>query len=187
MSSIEEIYLESEERMDKTTGNTHDELAHLRAGRANPALLDRISVEAYDTRSPINQLATVSTPDATTLVINPFDPHVLKNIERAILQSDLGLTPINDGRLLRINLPKPTSERRKELVKIASRIAEEGRVALRNIRRDAIDHNKKLEKAKEIGEDDLKRANDEIEKLIEKHLSKIEELYKVKTREIEDF
>ncbi len=187
MNSIEEIYLEAEERMVKTVSNTQDELAHLRAGRANPALLDRITVEAYETRSPINQLASVTTPDATSLVVNPFDSHVLKNIERAILQSDLGLTPINDGRSLRINLPKPTAERRKELVKIAARIAEDGRIALRNIRRDAIDQNKRLEKAKEISEDELKRSNDDIEKLIEKQLTKIEDAVKAKTKEIEDF
>ena len=187
MSSIEEIYIEAEDRMEKTVNNNQDELAHLRAGRANPSLLDRISVEAYDTHSPINQLANVTTPDATTFLINPYDPHIIKSIERAILQSDLGLTPINDGRVIRINLPKPTAERRKELIKIAYRISEEGRVALRNIRRDAIEHNKKLEKAKEISEDDLKRGNDEIEKLIEKHLLAIEESLKTKTKEIEDF
>ena len=185
--ALDEIYIDAEDHMEKTVANTKDELAHLRAGRANPALFDKVMVEAYETRTPLNQLASITTPDSTSVVISPYDSHILKNVERGILQSDLGLTPMNDGRIIRIQIPQPTAERRKELVKIASRIAEEGRVALRNIRRDAIDRNKKIEKAKEIGEDDLKRANEEIEKLIEKNLSKVEELLKSKTREIEEF
>lgn len=184
---VNEIFEETSERMDKTIRTTHDELSHLRAGRANPALLDRVLVDAYETKCPLNQLATINVPDASTLMIQPFDPGTLKAIERGILQSDLGLTPQSDGRVLRINIPQPTEERRKELAKIAHRIAEEGKVALRNIRRDAIDHNKKLEKAKEISEDDLKRANDDIEKLIEKKLEEIENLLKQKVKEIEEF
>ncbi|MCD6118662.1 ribosome recycling factor [bacterium] len=187
MPTIDDVYLEADERMEKTVSNTQEELAHLRAGRANPALLDRVMVEAYETKTPLNQLANISTPDASNLVVNPYDPHILKSIERGILQSDLGLTPINDGRILRINIPQPTDERRKELVKIAGRIAEDGKVALRNIRRDAIDKNKKLEKAKEIGEDDLRRANDEIDKLTETYIEQIDDLFKQKAGEIEEF
>ncbi len=184
---VSEIYSDTKERMEKTIHTTHEELAHLRAGRANPALLDRVLVDAYETKCPLNQLATISVPDASTLLVQPYDPGTLKAIERGILQSDLGLTPQSDGRVLRINIPQPTEERRKELAKIAHRIAEEGKVALRNIRRDAIDRNKKLEKAKDISEDELKRANDEIEKLIEKQLEEIENLLRLKVKEIEEF
>ncbi|MEP0814003.1 MAG: ribosome recycling factor [bacterium] len=187
MSTIAEIKSEAESKMIKSVEATREELAHLRAGRANPALLDRVMVEAYETKSPLRQLATVSAPDASTLNVQPFDPHTLKNIERAIMQSDLGLTPQSDGRIIRISIPQLTEERRKELIKVASRIAEEGRVALRNIRRDAIDHNKRLEKAKEVSEDELKRANEEIEKIIEKHLKEIDELYSQKAKEIQEF
>lgn len=187
MATLADILREAKDHMGKSVEATREELAHLRAGRATPALLDRVMVEAYETRSPLKQLASISTPDATTLLVQPYDQHILKSIERGILQSDLGLTPQGDGRVIRIAIPKLTEERRKELTKVAARIAEDGKVALRNIRRDAIEHNKKLEKAKEVSEDELKRANDEIEKVIEKHLREIDELYRQKSKEIQEF
>lgn len=183
---VDEIYIETDERMSKSVESTRTEFLHLRAGRANPALLDRVMVEAYGTKSPLNNLANVSTPDPATLLVQPYDPGTLKAIERGIMQSDLGLTPQSDGRVVRISIPQLTEERRNDLVKVASRIAEAGKVALRNIRRDAIDKNKKLEKNKEIGEDDLRRANDEIDKLAEGHTKKIDELLSQKSKEIKE-
>lgn len=173
----------AEERMDKAIGALKRELATLRAGRANAALLDRIQVEYYGALTPVNQLANISTPDPRTLIIQPWDKSSLSEIERAIMKSDLGLTPANDGMIIRLTVPALTEERRVELVKQTKKFGEEAKVAVRNIRRDANDDIKKLEKS-DISEDESRRHQDDIQKSTDKHIAEIDKVLAAKEKEI---
>lgn len=175
---------ETKAQMDKTIEATKRSFNSVRTGRANAALLDRVSVEYYGAETPIKSLANISTPDASTIAIQPFDMGSLGDIERAIALSDIGLTPSNDGKIIRLNIPALTKERRKELVKTVAKLAEEGKVALRNIRRDAMDKAKKEEKNGDISKDDLRDIQDDIQGLTDSYSKKIDELLKIKEEEI---
>ena len=181
---LDELYLEIEMRMEAALEATLRDMSHVRTGRANPAILDKVVVEAYEQQMPLKQLASIATPDAHTIMIKPFDRNTLANIERAIGKSDVGLTPINDGNTIRLSFPPLTAERRQELVKNIKKLAEEGRVSVRNARRDANEQVKKLEKDKEITEDDSHKALDEIQKLTDKYTDKIDEAFNKKEEEI---
>jgi ribosome recycling factor len=179
-----QILTQAEEKMEKAIGSLKRELTTIRAGRANPALLDRVQVDYYGTPTPINQLAGVTTPEARLLVIQPYDKTAMADIEKAIQKSDLGLTPSNDGQVIRIAIPALTEERRKELVKLVKKFGEEAKVALRNIRRDANDDLKKSEKDAEITEDELRRYNDEVQKLTDKYTAEVDVVATNKEKEI---
>ena len=163
------------------------ELASVRTGRASASLLDGIRVDYYGTPTPVNQMASVSVPDARTLVIQPWEATQLKAVEKAIMASDLGLTPVNDGKVIRLAMPSPTEERRKQLAKSVHKIAEESRVAIRNLRRDANDKLKAMAKDKKISEDDERRGHDQIQKTTDKFIAKVDELLKKKEQEILSF
>jgi ribosome recycling factor len=171
-------------RMDKTIESTRNEFGSVRTGRASAALLDRIQVSYYGTRTPLNQLAQINVPEPRLISIQPYDKAAIKDIERAILESDLGLTPSNDGALIRLPVPQLTEQRRKELVKVVGNLAENGRIALRNVRRDALTQLKELEKDGEVGSDDLHRAEDRMQKLTDEHVKTVDELFKSKESEI---
>jgi len=173
----------AEERMEQALGALKRDFATLRAGKASPSLLDRIQVEYYGTPTPLNQLANITTPDSRTLLIQPWDKSSLADIERAILKSDVGLNPSNDGSIIRLTVPMLTEERRIELVKTAKKIAEDAKVAVRNIRRDANDSIKKLEKT-EISEDESKRYQDDIQKLTDKYIAESDKVLATKEKEI---
>ncbi|ATS18381.1 ribosome recycling factor [Synechococcus sp. PCC 6717] len=173
-----------EERMQKSVEATQHDFNSIRTGRANAALLDRVMVDYYGTETPLRSLATISTPDATTILIQPYDRSSLAAVEKAIQLSDLGLTPNNDGTSVRLNIPPLTTERRKELVKTAAKIAENGKVAIRNIRRDAIDQVKKQGKAGELSEDQVKDLQDKLQKLTDKYISKVDALLAEKEKDI---
>ena len=178
---IDDLIRDATTRMDKSVEATHNELNTIRTGRASAALLDRVAVEYYGQQTPLNQLATINVPEPRMLTIQPFDPNSLKGIERAIQESDLGLNPSNDGKIIRLPIPQLTEERRKELVKVARQIAEEGRVAVRNVRRDVIHH---LKEEQSVGADEEHRAEDRVQKLTDDHVSRIDELLKRKEAEI---
>uniref|UniRef100_A0A832H5Y8 Ribosome-recycling factor n=1 Tax=Oscillatoriales cyanobacterium SpSt-402 TaxID=2282168 RepID=A0A832H5Y8_9CYAN len=173
-----------EDHMHKSVEATQRSFNTIRTGRANPALLDRISVEYYGAPTPLKSLANITTPDASTIAIQPFDRGSVNLIEKAIQLSDLGLTPNNDGSIIRINIPPLTSDRRKELVKLAAKFAEEGKVSIRNIRRDAVDSVRKQEKNSEISEDESRDLQDKLQKLTDKYVAKIEELLADKEKDI---
>lgn len=175
---------EAEKNMKKTVEVVNKEFASLRAGRATPSLLDKIMVQYYGTPTPINQLANVSAPEARLLVIQPWDKTVLPEIEKAILKSDLGITPASDGNVIRLAIPQLTQERRAELVKVVKKKAEEGRVAVRNLRRDANDALKTRQKNGEISEDEQRRLQDEVQKLTDKYIKEIDNLLAAKEKEI---
>ena len=175
---------QTKERMSKAIQAYSRELASIRAGRANASLLDRISVDYYGAPTPINQLAGVSVPEARLMVIQPYDKSILGEIEKAILKSDLGITPTNDGSVIRLAMPALTEERRKDLVKVVKKEAEDAKVAIRNIRRDSNDDLKKLEKNGDITEDDLRSYSDEVQKLTDDHITKIDQLAKEKEKEV---
>ncbi|ADC48075.1 MULTISPECIES: ribosome recycling factor [Alkalihalophilus] len=179
-----EIMQDAKERMTKAIESLNRELAKLRAGRANPAILDRVTVEYYGAETPLNQLATITVPEARLLMIQPFDKTSMNDIERAIQKADLGLTPSNDGTVIRIAIPPLTEERRRELVKLVKKSAEEGKVAVRNVRRDANDDLKKLQKDGEMTEDELRRYTDDVQKLTDKHISDIDAVADKKEKEI---
>ncbi|WP_221634908.1 MULTISPECIES: ribosome recycling factor [Microcystis] len=170
--------------MQKTVESTQRAFNTIRTGRANASLLDRIVVEYYGMETPLKSLATISTPDATTIAIQPFDRTSMGAIEKAISLSDVGLTPSNDGQIIRLNIPPLTSDRRKELVKLAAKLAEEGKVAIRNIRRDAIDAIRKQEKSHEISEDESRDLQDQVQKSTDKFIAKIEDLLTTKEKDI---
>ena len=172
------------ERMDKAVAALSRELSTIRAGRANAAILDKVTVDYYGAPTPINQLAGVSVPEARLLVIQPYDKSILGEIEKAILKSDLGLNPTNDGSILRIAIPALTEERRKELVKLVKKEAEEAKIAIRNIRRDGNDELKKAEKNGEITEDELRGYTEEVQKITDAHVQKMDEVAKEKEKEI---
>jgi ribosome recycling factor len=181
---IQDILKETEERMNKAVDALRDNLLTIRTGRASTALVERLPVEYYDTSIPLNQLATISVPEPRLLTIRPWDPSVLPNIEKAILKSELGLTPSNDGKIIRLTIPRLTEERRQELVKIVGKRVEEGKIAIRNIRRDAIEDLRELENEKLIPEDEFYRAKDEVQELTDKFIEKMNELGREKEREI---
>ncbi|GAM15574.1 MULTISPECIES: ribosome recycling factor [Bacillaceae] len=174
----------AKERMSKAIQAYTRELASIRAGRASASLLDRVQVDYYGAPTPVNQLAGISVPEARLLVIQPYDKTILGEIEKAILKSDLGLNPSNDGSIIRIAIPQLTEERRKELAKQVKKEAEEAKIAIRNIRRDGNEDLKKLEKNGEITEDDLRGYSDDIQKLTDEHIAKIDQITKDKEKEI---
>jgi ribosome recycling factor len=170
--------------MQKAIEATQRAFNTIRTGRANASLLDRVQVEYYGTPTPLKSLANINTPDASTIMIQPYDKTSLNQIEKAISLSDIGLTPSNDGQLIRLNIPPLTSDRRKEFVKMAAKFAEEGKVSVRNVRRDAVDSVRKQEKNSEISEDEAKDLQDQIQKLTDKYTAKIDELLAEKEKDI---
>jgi ribosome recycling factor len=179
-----QVIANTKEKMKKAIQAFTRELATIRAGRASASLLDRVTVDYYGAPTPVNQLAGISTPEARLLVIQPYDKSILGEIEKAILKSDLGLNPSNDGSIIRIMIPQLTEERRKELVKVIKKESEEAKVAIRNIRRDGNDDLKKLEKNGEITEDALRGYSDDIQKVTDEHIAKIDQITKEKEKEI---
>jgi len=179
-----EIISESESNMKKTVEVVKKEFASLRAGRATPALLDKIMVNYYGTPTPINQLANISVPEARLLVIQPWDKSSLPEIERAIMKSDLGIPPTSDGSVIRLAIPQLTQERRADLMKVIKKKAEEGRVAVRNIRRDTNEQLKAAQKEGKLSEDELKRSQDEVQKLTDRYIKEIDSLLSTKEQEI---
>lgn len=173
-----------EEQMNKSVSFLKEELATIRAGKANPKLVDKIQVSYYGSMTPLNQIANISVPEPRCLIIQPWDASSIKEIEKAILVSDLGINPSNDGKIIRLMLPQLTEERRKELLKLVKKEVENSKVALRNIRRDAIEVFKKMEKNSEITKDDLKKAEDDAQKLTDKYTKIIDDVYKDKEKEI---
>jgi ribosome recycling factor len=181
---IKDLLDDARDRMGKSIESTRHEFATVRTGRASPHLLDRVQVEYYGTSTPLKQLANVAATEARLLTITPYDKSAIKQIEKAILESDLGLTPSNDGNLVRLAIPELTEERRKELVKVVHGLAEDGRVAVRNIRRDCMHELRELRKEGEVGEDEERRAEAELQKLTDGRIAEIEELLKGKEEEI---
>ena len=180
----DDLIKEAESNMKKSIELLKKEFASMRAGRATPALLDKIMVNYYGTPTPVNQLANISVPEARLLVIQPWDKSSLPEIEKAIMKSDLGINPASDGSVIRLVIPQLTQERRKELVKTVKKKAEEGRVAVRNVRRDINDHLKSRQKEGKMSEDELKRAQDEVQKLTDRHIKEIDSLLASKEQEI---
>nr|WP_106784250.1 ribosome recycling factor [Lysinibacillus timonensis] len=179
-----EVINQAKEKMNKSISAFTRELASIRAGRASASLLDRITVDYYGAPTPVNQLAGVTVPEARLLVITPYDKSILGEIEKAIMKSDIGITPTNDGNIIRLTIPQLTEERRKDLVKVVKKEAEEAKIAIRNVRRDANDDLKKLEKNGEITEDGLRGFSEDIQKLTDEFISKIDDLAKDKEKEI---
>lgn len=184
---VDEVVRETEEQMETSVDAVTRELRGLRTGRASIAILDGVTVEYYGTQTPLNQVANLSAPEPTLLVIQPYDKSTISEIEKAILQSDLGLNPNSDGNVVRIPIPELTEERRKELIKVVGRIAEQGKTAIRNIRREANERIKKLEAEKEISEDDEHRAYRQIQELTDKYCGTIDEVAGRKSDEILEF
>ncbi|XP_027159508.1 ribosome-recycling factor, chloroplastic isoform X1 [Coffea eugenioides] len=190
-ATIEEIEAEKsfieedvKERMEKTVDTVRSSFNSIRTGRSNPAMLDKIEVEYYGAPTNLKSIAQISTPDASSLLVKPYDKSALKAIEKAIVNSDLGMTPNNDGEVIRLAIPQLTSERRKELSKIVAKQAEEGKVALRNVRRDAIKSYEKLEKEKKLSEDNVKDLSSDLQKVTDEYMKKIDSLYKQKEKEL---
>ena len=184
---VNEILTSHEARMQKAIESLRHELATVRTGRASPSLLDRVTVDYYGVPTQINALASISAPEPRLLVIAPFDKSTIGSIEKAILKSDLGLTPTNDGKVIRLAIPQLTEERRREMTKTVKKRTEEGRVALRNLRRDAHEEMKKVEKEKSISEDDMKRGLDRLQKLTDSYIAKADEVGQHKEQEIMEF
>ncbi|HEX2345016.1 MAG TPA: ribosome recycling factor [Gaiellaceae bacterium] len=184
MSAIEDFLADAKRRMDKSIEATHHEFNSIRTGRASPALLDRIAIDYYGTPTPLKSLASIAAPEARLLTVQPFDPGSMKSIERAIQESDLGLTPSNDGKIIRLPIPTLTEERRKELVKVVRRVAEDGKVAIRNVRRDVMQHLRELVTNGDVGDDEERRAEQQVQKITDEHTKSIEDLLKVKEAEI---
>ena len=170
--------------MNKAIEHYRNEVASIRTGRASTSILDGIKVDYYGTSTPINNIAHITVPEGQLIVIQPFDPNSLEIIEKAIITSDLGLTPNNDGNVIRLNIPSLTEERRKELIKVVYKIIEESRVSIRNIRRDANDHLKKHEKDHELSEDNLRRAMDNIQEMTDEHIKDLNQMQDAKEKEI---
>jgi ribosome recycling factor len=184
MEMIDEFLADAKDRMDKSVEATRNELATVRTGRASPHLLDRLTVEAYGAQSPIKQLAQVNATDARLLTLTPYDKSTISAIEKAVMESDLGLTPSNDGNVIRLQIPELTEERRKELVKVVHRVAEEGRVAVRNIRRDVMQDLRELKKEGEAGSDEEHHGETELQKHTDAAIGEIDSLLKGKEEEI---
>jgi ribosome recycling factor len=181
---LNDIYADAEDRMNKALESLERDYRKLRTGRASVSLVDGIRMAYYGTSTPLSQLATLTIPDPRTIMIQPWDNSIIGEVEKAILKSELGLTPMNDGKLIRINIPPLTTERRRELVKVVKKMAEEAKVAVRNIRRDANDMIKELKKEKEISEDDQFRAQEETQRVTDDFIKKIDALYTLKEKEI---
>jgi ribosome recycling factor len=181
---IEDFVTDATQRMDKSVEATHEHFNSVRTGRAAPALLDRITIDYYGTPTPLKNLASINAPEPRLLTIQPFDPTSIRQIEKTIQESDLGLQPANDGKLIRLPIPQLTEERRKELVKVVRHMAEEGRVAVRNVRRDAIKHLEELVREGDVGDDDERAAEGRVQKLTDEHVARIDELLKRKEAEI---
>jgi len=181
---IDDLFTDAARRMSQAVDHTQQEFNSVRTGRASAVLLDRIQVDYYGTPTPLRQLATINVPEPRMLTVQPFDPGSIKAIEKTIQESDLGLTPSNDGKLIRLAIPQLTEERRKELVKVVHRLAEDGRVALRNIRRDVIQQLKQLVDDGEVGADEEHRGEERVQKLTDDHVHRIDDLLKRKEAEI---
>jgi ribosome recycling factor len=181
---IDELLADADERMHKSVDATNGEFSSVRTGRASPALLDRVHVDYYGASTPLKQLASINAPEAQMLTVQPFDKSSLKAIERGITEANLGLTPSNDGNIVRLVIPQLTEERRKEFVKMCRHIAEEGRVAIRNIRRDVMHDLRELKDEGDVGEDEERRAESELQKLTDKRIAELDGLLKGKEEEI---
>jgi ribosome recycling factor len=184
VAAIEEFLADAQRRMDSSIDHTRHEFNSVRTGRASPALLDRIAIDYYGTQTPLKNMATISAPEPRLLTVQPYDPTQIRSVEKAIQESDLGLTPSNDGKLIRLPIPQLTEERRKELVKLVRRYAEEGRVAVRNVRRDVMRHLEELVRNGDVGDDEERRAETQVQKLTDDHVKRIDDLLKHKEAEI---
>ena len=184
MTPIEDFLTDAKRRMDRSIETTRGEFASVRTGRASTALLDRITVDYYGTPTPLKNMATISAPEPRLLSVQPFDPSSIKAIERAIQESDLGLTPSNDGKVIRLPIPQLTEERRKELVKLVRKMGEDGKIAIRTVRRDVMQHLKDLVVNGDVGDDEERRAEQQVQKLTDDHTKAIDELLKHKESEI---
>jgi ribosome recycling factor len=187
MESLDDILKQTEAKMQKAIQATQNELSSLRTGRANPLMLDRISMDYYGTPTPLKQMANISVQEGQTLIIQPYDRTQLAEIEKAIAKSDLGLNPNNDGSIIRINVPPPTQDRRKELVKMAKKYGEDGKVAIRNVRRESTDDVDAMKKTENLSEDEIKRQHEKIQKITDSHIGKLEAIVSEKEKEILDF
>jgi ribosome recycling factor len=181
---IDDLFQDATRRMDQAVEHTQQEFNSVRTGRASAALLDRISIDYYGTATPLKNLATINVPEPRSLTVQPFDPSSIKAIEKAIQESDLGLSPSNDGKLIRLALPQPTEERRKELVKVVHKLAEDGRIAVRAVRRDTISRLKAMVDNGEVGADEEHRGEERVQKLTDDHVHRIDDLLKRKEAEI---
>ena len=184
MAIMDDLLADAGRRMDKSVDATAHELNTVRTGRASAALLDRIEVDYYGQKTPLRQLATINVPEPRLLTVQPFDPSSVKAIERSIQESDLGLTPSNDGKVIRLPIPQLTEERRKELVRVVRHLAEEGRVAIRNVRRDVMHDLKELVREGDVGDDEERRAEEKAQKLTDEHVKRVDDLLKRKEEEI---
>jgi ribosome recycling factor len=184
---LELVYEESREKMEKSISHLQQDLLRIRTGRASQSLLDGIKVDYYGNPTPINQMATVSVPESRLITIAPWDTSVIGTVEKAILKSDLGLTPNNDGKIIRISIPALTEQRRKELVKVINKMCEEQKVAVRNIRREANETLKKLKKDGDITEDEMFKGQDEVQKITNEHIEQIDKICAAKEKEILEF
>lgn len=183
---IDDLLKETEARMKKAVEVLQGDLATIRTGRASPALIEKVRVDYYGTPTPLNQLAAISVPEPRLMVVRPYDPTSLAEIERAILKSDLGLTPVNDGKVIRLPIPRLTEERRQELVRVVGRRLEEARVAIRNCRRDALRDLREMEKEKLISEDEHYRAREDMQKLTDNYVERVDEVGRAKETEIKE-
>ena len=181
---IDDLLKDARDRMTKSVEATRHEFATVRTGRASPHLLDRQEIDYYGTRTPLRQLSSIAAPEGRLLTVTPYDKSAIKQIEKAIMESDLGLTPSNDGKLIRLPIPSLTEERRKELVKLVRRYAEDGKVAIRNVRRDVMRHLEELVRNGDVGDDEERRAEAQVQKLTDDHVKRIDELLKHKEAEI---
>jgi len=184
MTAMDDFVSEASRKMDKSLESAAHEFNTVRTGRASAALLDRIQIDYYGTPTPLQQLATINVPEPRMITVQPYDPGSIKAIERAILESDLGLTPSNDGKMVRLPIPQLTEERRKELVKVVRQRAEDGKVAVRNVRRDTMKHLEELVRNGDVGDDEERRAETQVQKLTDDHVKRIDELLKHKEAEI---
>jgi len=184
MAAIEDFLTDCERRMDTSIEHTRTEFNTVRTGRASTALLDRISVDYYGTPTPLANMASISAPEPRLISVQPYDPSQIKAIEKVIMESDLGLTPSNDGKVIRLPIPSLTEERRKELVKVVRRLGEDGKVAIRNVRRDVMKHLEELVKNGDVGDDEERRAEGAVQKLTDDHVKKIDDMLKNKEAEI---
>lgn len=181
---LEGIYKDTEEKMEKTSLSLKKELAEIRTGRAATSLVENVKVECYGSTMPLNQVASIGVPEKRLIVIQPWDKSILPEIEKALLKSDLALTPNNDGNLIRLPIPTLTEERRKDLIRLVKRLVEEGRISIRNVRRDAMEHLKATEKEGKVSEDDAKRGHDRIQKTTDQYISQVDEILRKKEEEI---
>ena len=184
MATVDELISDADTRMGKSVEHARNEFNTVRTGRASASLLDRIDIDYYGTATPLKQLATIGVPEARMLTVQPFDPSSIRAIEKAIMESDLGLTPSNDGKLIRLPIPQLTEERRKELVKLVRRFAEEGKVAIRNVRRDVMRHLEELVRNGDVGDDEERRGETQVQKLTDDHTKQIDDLLKHKEAEV---